>query len=529
MGFYFSANSFAAVLVLLGVVSAGLAIQRRADGDEWGWSAVVLVVLAAAVWVDWLTGCRAALATPVVAAALMLLWRYDGAWLGRHRRGAFSSGVAAVLAGVAAVVIAGLVHGGLWQTSLTFRWRYWIGSARLWREHPWLGVGWGNFGAHYLAVRIQSAAEEIQDPHNFAVRATTELGIVGLLLILAWLMSGAWSATQVGELPITPPRSEPDEDQAARQLAKAIVWPLSLAILINIGASIDFTQSGSYVFYELLKRGLFFGLLVLGALIGMARGTAAAAMDDRAAPWIRGALLAALATFVLHNTIEFSIFETGPMCLFFFLAGAAIGVGAPPDQDNDEPDRSRAIAAFVMGICGWCAAAFVTIKMLDAESWAQSADEAYRTSRFAEADRDLANAIYASPVANSDYAYRRAEVAIAGRQSPGEIRAGLQAALFIDPTNVKAARTLGQFEIRQANPDAVAFSAAYERVLALDPCDVQARVEYADGLMRLGEADKAAAEYRDALRLNDLYDITEPKRLSAEEVTRIEKILQVLR
>jgi hypothetical protein len=41
--------------------------------------------------------------------------------------------------------------------------------------------------------------------------------------------------------------------------------------------------------------------------------------------------------------------------------------------------------------------------------------------------------------------------------------------------------------------------------------------------------DRAATEYRTALRLNDQYDITEPKRLSAQEVTRIEKLLDVLR
>jgi tetratricopeptide (TPR) repeat protein len=299
-------------------------------------------------------------------------------------------------------------------------------------------------------------------------------------------------------------------------------------MLINIAASIDFTQSGSYIFYELLKRGLFFGLLVLGALIGMARATAPAAMDDRPAPWIRGALLAALATFVLHNTIEFSMFETGPMCLFMFLAGAAIGVAAP-QEDIGEADRARTLVALAAAVVGWCAAALVTIKMLEAESWAQSADEAFRTSRFADADWDLAKAVDATPVTNSDYLYRRAEVAIAARQSPGEIRAGLQGALLLDPTNVKAARTLGQFEIRQANPDVVDFSAAYERALALDPCDVQARVEYADGLMRLGETDKAAAEYREALRRNEGYDVTEPKRLSAGETARIEKILEVLR
>jgi tetratricopeptide (TPR) repeat protein len=234
----------------------------------------------------------------------------------------------------------------------------------------------------------------------------------------------------------------------------------------------------------------------------------------------------------LHNTIEFSMFETGPMCLFMFLAGAAIGVATPQDQNASEPGRDRslgALAALTAASVAFCGTAVVAGKMLDAESWAHSGDEVYRTGRFADAAVSLTRAASESPVANSDYQYRRALVLISERNLPLQIREALETALYIDPTNVKAARTRGQFEIRQPHPDPAAFAAAYDRALALDPCDVQARVEYADGLVRLGQMDRAATEYRTALRLNDQYDITEPKRLSAQEVARIEKMLDVLR
>ena len=39
--------------------------------------------------------------------------------------------------------IHGVYHGSLPQDSLNFRWRYWVASARLVRQHPLAGVGVG--------------------------------------------------------------------------------------------------------------------------------------------------------------------------------------------------------------------------------------------------------------------------------------------------------------------------------------------------------------------------------------------------
>ena len=61
-----------------------------------------------------------------------------------------------------------------------------MGSLAVFKEHPMLGVGWSNFGLHYLAHRLGQAPEEIKDPHNFLVRFFTELGLVGGVLVILW-------------------------------------------------------------------------------------------------------------------------------------------------------------------------------------------------------------------------------------------------------------------------------------------------------------------------------------------------------
>jgi hypothetical protein len=55
------------------------------------------------------------------------------------------------------------------------------------RDHPWLGVGPGNFGRHYPRYMSPVASEKVQDPHNFALEIWATSGIVALLALLVSL------------------------------------------------------------------------------------------------------------------------------------------------------------------------------------------------------------------------------------------------------------------------------------------------------------------------------------------------------
>src|SRR5688572_23816929 len=184
IGFNASPNSFGAMLVMLGVVTAGLAIQRLANRDEWGWAFVLLLSLAPAAWVLWHTNSRTALATPLLAGMLFVVAWFARDLLVRHRKLVFSGAVLTFAIVVGAVVAHGISHGTLFHDSLTFRWKYWVGAWRVFAQHVLVGVGFANFGPHYLGVRLPEAAEEINDPHNFIVRIFVELGAVGGLLLL---------------------------------------------------------------------------------------------------------------------------------------------------------------------------------------------------------------------------------------------------------------------------------------------------------------------------------------------------------
>lgn len=69
--------------------------------------------------------------------------------------------------------------------SLAFRLRYWKASLRMLIDHPWLGVGPGQFKARYEGYRDESALEQIVEPHNAFWQVVATGGIpAGCCLVL---------------------------------------------------------------------------------------------------------------------------------------------------------------------------------------------------------------------------------------------------------------------------------------------------------------------------------------------------------
>ena len=65
----------------------------------------------------------------------------------------------------------------------------------------------------------------------------------------------------------------------------------------------------------------------------------------------------------------------------------------------------------------------------------------------------------------------------------------------------------------------------FEEALVRDPMNVASRIDYADALVKLGDPAEAAKQYREALRRNDLFDPTEPKRLTSDRVEQLQELV----
>jgi O-antigen ligase len=523
VGFNQSPNSFAAVIVLLVVITSGAAIQRIRNGDGIGWVIATALPIAPALIVLYFTNSRTAAGTLFIAACAFAVLSKTSvrAWLATHSRLAYFSVVALALLSTAALVGHGAYHGSLPQDSLNFRWRYWVAGWRLFTQHALAGVGWGNFGPHYLFVRLPPAAEEVRDPHNFIVRALVELGLIGGALVLAWLARATWELTR----PVAPSTAvTPSAPRSSSPLFLNIVSIAAGGVLLNALIAIDFSQQRAFITLELFRRFLALGLLCIGMLVVAVRGTKQQELDDRPAPWLLYGLLIGLGVFFVHNLMDFAISEPGPLTIFAVLLGAALGLRTRSAAGLRQR-QNAARAWLAVGAIAWILAVLlVVIPVSDAEQRAQQADAAI-IARRPDIAAGLFNTAFLSVPFNADYAYRSARALIMASAEPEKVKALLDLAINTEPTNGLYRLTRARYAMGLPAPDAAAVRADFEAALKLDPRGMQTRLDYADVLQKLGDRAEAARQYRLALQQNSLYDPTEPKRLSPEKVREIEQLI----
>lgn len=540
MGFSASPNTYAALLVLLGTATAGIAIQRIRDGDGIGWAIIPAVAIAAGLPDLFWAGSRGAAATAVIAVALLWATFHFQRTLHEYPRKIYWRTLAALLLLAAAVVGHGLYHQTLFHDSLTFRWRYWVGAARLIAAHPLLGVGWENFGLRYLAYRLPIASEEIRDPHNFIVRIFAELGSIGGVLLLAGVLRLAWELTQTRAADEDAPPIE--IEFSARSQRRAATWRIlalaSLAILVNFFAAVDLNSASSFILLESMRLAMLWLLLVVGIAAATLRCPVAAQRqfrddeleyfsDSRAAPWLLYAILIGLAMFLVHNLIDFALFEFGPMFLFALLAGAALGARRIGHQ-RAASSRIWPVVALITGGIAWVlVAGWVALPITIAESHSQDADNAIRDNRPDLAATDLQSAFARVPY-NGDYAFRLAQLT-ASQGEPALALTPLNQAIAANPASVDYLSMRAELAVRASPPNVAQAMADFAAALALDPNNVALRRRFGDILAQFGDRAAATSQYVLALQKNDGLDPHDPKRLSPADVAELRRLADLQR
>jgi len=529
-GFTLSRNTYAAVLVMLVLVSGGIVLQRIKDGDHPGWCLPILLAIAAGLLMLYLwVQSKTAFATPILGAILLAaIWRQRD-WIARHARRLYWGGVGLFVLAVAAVVGHGLKHGTLLHVSLTFRWQYWVGAARVFVHHPWVGVGWANFRPHYLMYRLPQAAEEPADPHNFLVRAFVELGLVGGILMVAWILRIWWElATSNTRQPID---SAPEGAAHYRPLP-LLVSVAAVAMALNALLAIDWIQSGSWIFLELFKRALFLLALIGGMVLVATRSWEQQEVDARPAGWLLSGVLIALGLFLLHNLIDFSMFEPGPMFLFALLIGGVLGMRVPA-RPALPGGRGAALAAFMTAGVAWIVAFGAALApVAQAEELAEDADSQVRASRAADAGPqspmdseklehakgELLKAFRLAPI-NADYAFRAEQVALLGGTDVLLRQQLLNEAIQADPMSDRY--RIARAELETHTGDLSHALIDYEQALRLDAYNLELRLEYADLLREHSRHAEARRQYQRVLDLNDKLAPDEIRRLPPSRISQI--------
>jgi hypothetical protein len=75
------------------------------------------------------------------------------------------------------------------------RYDYWRIAWLLWKEHPLVGVGAGNYPRPYYELR--ATTEDIEQPHSVELQALSELGLLGALLLSCFIAGVGWGAVRM--------------------------------------------------------------------------------------------------------------------------------------------------------------------------------------------------------------------------------------------------------------------------------------------------------------------------------------------
>ncbi len=237
-GTYAHPNSFAGCLALLlpGLVGAVLVCrQHGAGGRQTGLVLVCTLLVCVGLW---LTHSRGAL-LGVAAAALIVLLTAGRHWLWAHRT-LIAAAAVLIAAGGYALYASGLASRGLGKESGTLQLRllYWRTTWQIIGAHPWLGVGPGNFAGAYAAQVDPNAAEQIKDPHNFALEVWATCGLFALLSLLVSLAAFFVVLGRSWHRDLTPdPEPPPDEkDGPPWEFYTAGIIGLLLGFVLRVSA-----------------------------------------------------------------------------------------------------------------------------------------------------------------------------------------------------------------------------------------------------------------------------------------------------
>jgi len=543
-GFGGLSNPFASMMIVLSFAAAALAVERfsaaRADRKASDrapsrdlhlptMAAVLIAAIAAAGGiVVVLTRSRGAIAAMVLAAlAAAGVYRFRGALKRRWRRAMLVVAGLAVL-GASMVVGHGLTHDSLPTRTMTFRWYYWTGAARIVGEDPVLGTGPGNFANAYLRHRRIEAEEEIKAPHNVVAHALSQYGLPGglcFVAIVAWVLAAAARPGEADQALADEPSDRPGPG------AKPMI--AAAATLALAGRWLFHDPAGGVI---LLALNTILPVIALAGALVLARWRGGAKPRNTPLPVVSRILLACgLVGFVLHNGVTFSMWMPAEALAFWTVAGLCLSQS--PAGRTWRLTGRRAVVA------GW--ATVLLVLLVTVGLGAPPLKALMSTRRMARQVNagDLAGAMSsARAAAEADeacvttaldaarLAFHASTVAPSVDQEERRLREALrwaEATIERDATDPRGHLTAAEALIRlgtgQDRRDALDHLA---RATSLDPMNMRYRLRYALALLNAGRNAQCLDQLREALRIDanlphEGRQGGSPRRLSGEEMSRV--------
>lgn len=328
-GFFTTSNSAGSFALLASFAAIGLFIGKLKSlkNDAFVPLRLVITGIGAAIVILGLviTRSRGAIAASLTAAAMFVAYLLFGNWLKAHKKTILCVCLLLVIAGGCVVVWYGLSYGRLpGGSSMFVRWQYWTGAAKMYADYPLTGVGPGNFGSFYTHYKPVAALETVADPHNFLLSIVTQYGSLGLIGFLAIVLVPLWRAVSPGP---TPPSAKTHQREPAFfKLAVPMVIVVSAALLFirpilsplpPVG-SLQEKNAAIIVLYVMPMVVFIIGFLLLTA--------GEVSNKTGQVNIIAAGLFCACLGVLIHNLIDFAVFEPGVFTTFCAIMACLIAL-----------------------------------------------------------------------------------------------------------------------------------------------------------------------------------------------------------
>ena len=325
-GFFTTGNSAGSFAILASFAAVALFIDKfkNRQSQPSGPLSLITCGVAVAVVVFGLiiTRSKGATIASLIAAAMFVAFLYLGNWLKMHKKAILLVCLLFFIAAGCAVVTYGLTYDRLpGGNSMLVRWQYWYASAKMYADHWLTGVGPGNFAHFYTHYKPAAAMESVADPHNFLLSVLTQYGPLGLVGFLAILFIPLWKSF---------PNQAPFSPQLQSQLS---FRTLAITYLILISASLLLirplimrTPLGNTFEVALYLMFTLYVAPVIAFAVGFWLLTARTTAHQSQGTYISAALFCAALGLLLHNLIDFAIFEPGVFTAFWAIAACLIAL-----------------------------------------------------------------------------------------------------------------------------------------------------------------------------------------------------------
>lgn len=332
----------------------------------------------------------------VAGGLAYFLWTRYAHWIMRHRR---SVVVVILLLGTAAATLLalyGIQHGRLpGGQSMEVRWQYWQATGRMIADHPWRGVGPGNFASWYQHYKVPEALEAVADPHNLLLSILAQYGPLGLIGLWTLILG---PCLRVAPDKIASSKAEALSSPPQRNLVLIVATALVTALLILRPLLLPFppVDAPSVRLYLYVSQRLFPLGLSLGIAIWLLRpavtGTTIGQVTSELA---RCGVLAAL----VANLTDFAIFEPAILMGVWFLA--ACGLARMQNGDTREIHhvaRTRSVIGAGVVILGAGLIHALAIRpVTDSITGINQAQRAMMNRNYEQAQTQFSRAIQADP------------------------------------------------------------------------------------------------------------------------------------